>query len=242
MHDKLPCVEFRGKHIPFYPHSHACLKRVANFATKEPDTVAWIGELGSDDVLWDVGANIGIYSIPAAYTGAAVVAIEPEVHTFSSMCDNISLNGLHGKVIPILGAISDRTGVSSLVVSSIEPGSSLHSIDPSWGFNGKKPERKREQSVLAFTSSDLLRFGLPRPTRIKIDVDGLEPLVVIGLADVIGTADSVLLETDSNDPRHGNMSMTMESLGFSFSMEQVKASRRMSGPSAGVGNVIWRKS
>src|SRR5262245_41812198 len=40
--------------------------RARTFFTEEPDTVAWLDGLRPDDVLWDVGANVGLYTIYAA--------------------------------------------------------------------------------------------------------------------------------------------------------------------------------
>ncbi len=43
-----------------------CKYRVNTFSSKEPETLDWIDSFNSDDVFWDIGANIGIYSIYAA--------------------------------------------------------------------------------------------------------------------------------------------------------------------------------
>ena len=52
--------------------------RVKTFFTKEPETIAWMGEFGSGEVMVDVGANVGMYSIWAAKTrGVRVFAFEP---------------------------------------------------------------------------------------------------------------------------------------------------------------------
>jgi hypothetical protein len=40
--------------------------RVRTFATKEPGTIAWIDAFAADDVMLDVGANIGLYALYAA--------------------------------------------------------------------------------------------------------------------------------------------------------------------------------
>src|SRR5206468_150350 len=76
--------------------------RADTYATKEPETIEWVRRrLGKGDVLFDVGANIGLYSLFAAKLepSCRVVAFEPESNNFSSLCRNVLLNRLDN-VIP----------------------------------------------------------------------------------------------------------------------------------------------
>ena len=59
------------------------------YATKEPETIEWLREnLRDGDVFYDVGANIGLYSLYAAKLRAAcrVFALEPESQNFGKLC------------------------------------------------------------------------------------------------------------------------------------------------------------
>lgn len=40
--------------------------RIKTFSTKLPETLEWIDNFPQGSVLWDVGANVGLYSIYAA--------------------------------------------------------------------------------------------------------------------------------------------------------------------------------
>jgi hypothetical protein len=40
--------------------------RVRTFASKEPETLNWIDQFKDESIFWDVGANIGLYSIYSA--------------------------------------------------------------------------------------------------------------------------------------------------------------------------------
>src|SRR3990172_8964826 len=74
----------------------------------EPDMVVWLKQkLRTGDVLWDVGANVGAYSLLAAklVPHAVIVAFEPYIPTFSHLWENITLNGLSRQVIPICVAL-----------------------------------------------------------------------------------------------------------------------------------------
>ena len=71
------------------------LWRANTFDTEEPETIGWLDTLAADDILWDVGANVGMYSIYAArFRRCKVIAFEPESQNFAVLVRNISLNGL----------------------------------------------------------------------------------------------------------------------------------------------------
>src|SRR6187455_11828 len=74
--------------------------RVDSLFTKEPDTIEWIGSFQPGEVLVDIGANVGMYSIWAAKTrGVRVYAFEPESQNYALLYKNIVLNNLSQQVI-----------------------------------------------------------------------------------------------------------------------------------------------
>jgi hypothetical protein len=52
--------------IKFFAPTPLLRLRAEQLLTKEPETIAWLDGLGPDDVLWDVGANVGMFSLYAA--------------------------------------------------------------------------------------------------------------------------------------------------------------------------------
>jgi hypothetical protein len=78
---------------------------------KEPETVDWIETFMKEgDVLYDVGANIGAYSLVASkffYGKVKVYAFEPAFPNFAQLCKNLALNGCQGAVVPLQVALSD---------------------------------------------------------------------------------------------------------------------------------------
>jgi FkbM family methyltransferase len=146
--------------------------------SKEPWTVAWLEDrLRERDVLYDVGANVGVYSLLAAKAAPgpiSVLAFEPAPANYAALCENVVLNRAQSLITPlplVLGE-STRTGVLELV--DLVAGSGLHRLD------GGIPAAFR-QPVLVFALDDLLdRFPLPPPTLLKLDVDGSEAAVLAG--------------------------------------------------------------
>ena len=166
--------------------AHSRLHPVA----KEPWTVAWLeARLRADDVLWDVGANIGGYSLIAAAAGAGrVVAIEPSPSNFAALCDNVVLNGLGGTITALPLVLAASTGLARLEHGDARPGATHRLAEGSEGA-----------PVLGFALDELLdRFALPAPTLLKLDVDGAEAQVLAGAGATLARPGlrSVLIEIE----------------------------------------------
>ncbi len=162
-------------------------------ASKEPDTAVWLQAVPHDAVFVDVGANIGAYSLMAArlHPQAKVLAIEPSAPTYASLCQNIWLNQLHDRIVPICTALSGTNGYSGFNYSSWQPGAALHGS----GSKGKHYQ-------LSFRLDDLIRFiGFPQPTHLKIDVDGAEQFVLSGAPETLKTIQSLMIEMEENNAR-----------------------------------------
>ena len=88
----------------------------------------WMDEnLQEGDVFFDIGANVGIYSIYAAKRSpkAMVYAFEPEYSNLHQLKLNIINNKLYNTVKPFALAISDQTGISYLHIQDFTPGAAL---------------------------------------------------------------------------------------------------------------------
>ena len=68
------------------------LWRAYTILTKEPETINWINNFEKKDVLYDVGANIGIYSLYASKKKIKTLSFEPAFHNFKKLRQNIKLN------------------------------------------------------------------------------------------------------------------------------------------------------
>ena len=102
--------------------------RARSFNEKEPEMLDWLDKnLQNGDVFFDVGANVGIYSIYAALRNpeATICAFEPEYSNLHQLKMNIINNDLLKNVIPFAIAISDQTGVSYLHIHDFTPGAAL---------------------------------------------------------------------------------------------------------------------
>ncbi|MBM3225241.1 MAG: FkbM family methyltransferase, partial [Candidatus Tectomicrobia bacterium] len=89
------------------------LWRAANFPTQEPETVAWLDETFHEgDCLYDIGANIGVYSLYAlAKTHTAqAICFEPDAVNYYRLGMNMVANGFGARAVLFPVALSDHTG------------------------------------------------------------------------------------------------------------------------------------
>jgi FkbM family methyltransferase len=191
-----------------YPHADIRLRVSSKSETfrlracaKEPFTVEWIEtHVAAGEVFYDIGANIGVYSLVAARKpgGAArVFSFEASYASVASLCANIVLNGVEADVTPMPVALSDRTAMNVLSLRDVEPGAARHVLGAGDPEEGPAVFR---QPVMMFRLDDLIdSFRLPPPNHIKLDVDGGELAVLEGATRTLRSPSlrSILVEVST---------------------------------------------
>ena len=167
---------------------------------QEPGTVEWMQKsLRPGDILFDIGANVGAYTLIAAryFDGKVrVVSFEPSALNFAQLVRNLALNQCLDHVTALPVALSNATRVSSFSYQNASTGGALHTLEEP-GAAARSFVPLFRQDLLAYRLDDLiLEFGLPQPTHIKIDVDGTEADVLAGATATLrqATLRSVLIE------------------------------------------------
>lgn len=160
---------------------------------KEPDTVDWIETfMKPGDTFYDIGANVGAYSLVAAkfFHGAVkVYAFEPAFLNFTQLCRNLMLNGCQDIVIPLPVALSDSTKIDAFNYNNLVPGGALHALGEAIDHKGKRFDPVLKQSVLSYRIDDLIaQFKVGMPNHLKIDVDGIEFSVLRGADQTLSNA------------------------------------------------------
>lgn len=170
--------------------------RMSSFATKEPETLAWIDAIPRGSVLWDVGANIGLYSCYAAKArGCRVVAFEPSVFNLELLARNIFLNNLVDRVTIVSLPLFEQVAEGSLNMSSTQWGGALSTFGAAHGFDGEKLDKVFEVRTVGLSMDDCVtRLGLPVPDFMKMDVDGIEHMILRGGRQVLSQLRGVSVE------------------------------------------------
>lgn len=172
--------------------------RINTFSTKEPETLTWINNFNNDSVFWDIGANVGLYSLYAAKTkNVRIFSFEPSVFNLELLATNINLNKVADKICIIPLPLSDKSQVNIMQMTSTDWGGALSSFGRNVGWDGNKMSVIFNYQVLGSTIDDMVNsLSLPKPHYIKIDVDGIEHFILNGGLSILEEVKEVLIEVN----------------------------------------------
>lgn len=191
-HEFVECVALTGGgSARFLCGSRLELARIRGGMDELGHAEALARDLREGDVFWDVGANIGLYACVALVASrvGVVHAFEPAGFVAERLRRNVAFNDADG------GAWG-RGAVHELALSSDEGvvrfyerrafGSGVHSMIGAHGplRSGRDRAVRRVRAVTA--ESVVRRYGVSRPTVVKIDVEGAEGRVLAGLLPMVG--------------------------------------------------------
>ena len=217
--------------------------RAETFSTKEPETLDWIDQIPRGSVFWDIGANVGLYTCYAAKSrNCRVFAFEPSVFNLELLARNIFLNGLTDQVTIVPLPLSDKLAFSKLNMSSTEWGGALSTFAKSYGYDGKDLDKKFEFSTIGLSIDDAIQLiRIPRPDYIKMDVDGIEHLILKGGSVVLKCAEGVLVEINDDFPQQALDAANFLSTAGLVLKDKRRWSESINTPFASTYNQIWRR-
>lgn len=129
-------------------------------------------QVGIGEMVYDVGAGVGIYAVLAANDrGAPVIAFEPGYGAFNDLCGNVLLNGCDGRVTALPLALADFEGLGALKYPAGLPGRTRHAVRAErWKERrAAGDDRALVQSVCVTTLDGVIdRYALPPPRHLRI--------------------------------------------------------------------------
>jgi len=240
--DKLN-IKHNGTNLSFIVPNQINRWRVRTFSTEEPETLSWIDKFENDSVFWDIGANIGLYSCYAAKKkNCKVYAFEPSVFNLHLLAKNIWLNNLVEKITIFPLPLTDKINEDIFKMSSIEPGGANSTFSENYDYKGDENEEIFSFSVIGVPADKIADFlNIPKPTYVKLDVDGIEHLIIKGGLNSLKFAKSILVEIDEKfEGRSKGVEKHLLNLGFKFQekrqLENLKGTKYES-----TFNQIWEK-
>jgi FkbM family methyltransferase len=145
---------------------------------EKPESLVWLEFCNSADVIFDVGANVGYYSLLAASDPLKqVFSFEPVSFTFEKLRRNIALNKFRN-VTAVRSVVSNRAEAIKIYFrDSLNMG--MSSVVPS-------QENTAFEEVQGITLDEFVRQKeIKRVDLVKIDVEGSEVLVLEGMKSVL---------------------------------------------------------
>jgi FkbM family methyltransferase len=160
-------------------------------------TLFFIRHLKKTDVFYDIGANIGYYTLLAAkrLTEGKVYAFEPDDKNRKQLLENIEMNGFKNVVV-IDKIVSNRSEKNIKFYTSDNNNRGMSSVFAQDNFSGKI-EIKESITIDFFTSLNTF------PTIVKIDTEGSESQIIEGMISVLDQQITTLY-----------MELNSETLGF----------------------------
>ena len=198
------------KYLKFFVPNETINWRIKTFFEKEPETIEWIKTFKKKDriIFWDIGSNIGIYSIYAAviHKNIEVISFEPSTSNLRTLSRNISINNLSKKIKIIPLALNEKTNIfKNITETNFIEGGALNVFGEKFDYNGKKLKlTANEYTILGTNINFFLKNKILRvPHYIKIDVDGIEHLILKGGNQFFKNKNikSVLIEINENFTR-----------------------------------------
>lgn len=201
----------------FYCPNRMTLMRAETFFTKEPDTIEWLDSFKPGEVLFDVGSNVGLYTLYAAQKGVRVVAFEPESQNYALLNHNIYLNSLSDRVCALNLALNSENKLDYLYLNQFMPGGALNNFGEEVDYEKKSFHSAFKQGACAFALDSFIDlFQYEVPDHLKIDVDGLEAAVIDGARVTLKNKKlkSILIELNTKLPEDLKILETLKSAGF----------------------------
>ena len=184
--DSYEVINILGSKITFFVPNQIIHWRLKTFFSKEPETLEWIDGFKNNKklIFWDIGANIGLYSIYAAvkHPEAKIISFEPSASNLRSLSRNISINKFEEQITIHQLPLSKLKNQHALFEESefIE-GWAMNTFDEGIDYEGQKIKSKNKYKIFGTNINYLIKNNiLDIPDYIKIDVDGIEHLILEG--------------------------------------------------------------
>ena len=181
--------------------------RSNTFDLEEPKTIQWINKFQKQKkkiILWDIGANIGLYSIYASivHKNIKVICFEPSTSNLRVLSRNISINKLEKKVSIFQIPLSEKKNTfSQMNESKFIEGWAMHTFGQKNVLINKNRTVENEYKIFGTNINYILDNKiLEIPNYIKLDVDGLEHLILLGGKKYLSSKKikSIIVEIDEN--------------------------------------------
>lgn len=188
-------VVFDNQKLIFRTGNGRLLWRAKSLSTEEPLMSSWIRSMTPDDVVLDIGANVGMYSIPMAKKSRIVYACELDPLNVAILRENMYLNSSTGNVVVLPFASGESSKIVNVRFRDLSYGDALQSIEGGDSLATKLGLRTHSAYVVQFPLDDLfVLLDLHRPNKIKIDVDGNERAVLSGTSKLLCGAREIYFE------------------------------------------------
>lgn len=165
------------KNIKFNVYNGIERVRTEQFGNEKEALEYFLNTINQGDIVLDVGASVGLFTVSAAKYPATqkVITLEPDLETFNRLNENIKLNKL-SNVQSIQIALSDAKGVTKLFTNG------TNGFAPTLVFQKDRQGAPSQTiEIKTETLDNLIQDNIIEvPDNIKVDIEGAEILFLKG--------------------------------------------------------------
>jgi len=192
-----------------------------------------LAQLGAGDVVIDVGANIGCFTLAAWQAvgpKGTVLALEPQSQSFVRLSEHLSVNEA-ASVTPLQLALADDDGSMDLFVPANQ-----YLLVSKFDTVGGRPISGRTEQVSCMTLASLMdEHRIERVSLLKLDCEGAEHEIIAALTpETASKIDHIAAEVHSVAGWDTDATMArLQSLGFEHRFRHTHLFTRRRDPRSG---------
>jgi len=173
----------------------------------------WLKLCETSDIILDIGANTGVYSLLAKATNpqARVYAFEPVARVFNKLQENIKLNNFD--ITTMEKAVSNADGTAIIYDTA---GDHTYSVTVNKNLNASKTQVVETKIVTITLNSFIKQNNITKIDLIKIDVESHEPEVIEGFSEYIAQFKPSILIEVWNDEIGGKINNLLRGLDYLY--------------------------
>ncbi len=204
---KYTSIKFKKKNykIKFNSLSEKGYWRMKSINKKHPNLTFLISKLTKDDILWDVGANVGQISLFAGLVSKAYAySFEIEPFTYSMLIDNVNKNDLNSLITTLPIGLGKENSLQPIFIDKDPYTNAARNC-----IYEKIYTKEELPKLIVMKGDDVVKnFNCKMPTFLKIDVDGPELDVLKGMQKILSNENlrnivvECILNGDSKNYKH----------------------------------------
>lgn len=221
-------VNLHGEKLKFRTGNGRLFWRAKTLTTEEPMMISWIASMQPEDLVLDIGANVGMYTIPMAKKVKTVYACELDPLNIAILKENLFLNSVVDKVVILPFACGGSAEIVNVKFRDLAYGDALQLVEGgnTKQYSGSFLSHNEHIAKMFQISLDevFLSLDVEWPNKIKIDVDGNEETVLEGSEKLLKNSQEIYLE-DGLTSSCEKIILFLKSQGFIENVQEAQYSK-----------------
>lgn len=191
-------------------------KHIMNVHSDEDNIKEWIDSIPKGSIFYDLGANLGWFSLYAAELGLETYAIEADKNNYVGLLENINENPNIKNIQTFNCAIANEDRKFNFRTKNDKIGSHNKTLDiEEFSASEEIVVNDIVYEVDGYTLGSIIKNNnLPNPTHIKVDIDGSEYLFLKGIKNELKNCEEIMIELYTESEYFKKSVSILESLGF----------------------------